>query len=534
MFAERSRARQASGRLTGRVVVCLVVFLLAGAWCVALSADGGPVIAPQVADLYTIVRNGGFEEGGDVPAWWSRYPPKDEGGNRHLRDTSVAHSGHASALIWSKTPHQPGKAGFQWNKYGLPVEGGSTLIVSYWFKTDGDSPIGTGLHFYARDGSHVGFSRVPVTGPARDWVYVRGEVDVPAEAVKAGFALYAQDLARTWYDDVALLATPRCKAVRGTPTIDGDLSDACWGQAQALGPFVLHTGQGLASAQTQAWLAYDDENLYVAFRCPFPTGSKLKADAVRHDGKTWLDDSVEVFLDPWARKRRDYYQLCINCRGVLRDSHKTQTVWESGARVRTRIARDHWTAEVAIPYEHLGIDLTVGRQWGVNLVRNDRVRGEVTTWSLGGFHKPGRFGTVELAPDLGRYYRASLIDLVAAEQRREEGLRGEIEACGLPAEALAKVNQLLAQAEERIGLLRAIGGGRAELPAGGWEKVRQDLAQARELLGQARQAAVDALFAAQAGGEEGVGFRLALASSLQKVRRSGPPGEGLLTRTVRL
>ena len=104
---------------------------------------GAQPIASEVADQNNLVQNGGFEEGEDLPAWWARHPPEDPA-NRHLRDASGAHSGEASGLLLSTGPHEPGKAGIQWNRYGIPVEGGSALLASFWMRTDGGPAVGAG------------------------------------------------------------------------------------------------------------------------------------------------------------------------------------------------------------------------------------------------------------------------------------------------------------------------------------------------------------------------------------------------------
>lgn len=498
--------------------------------CPAGAAKAQP-IAPEVAALYDLLENGGFEEGAEVPAWWSRFPAKDTDGNRHLLDTSEAHSGRSSALIWSVTPHETGKAGFQWNKYGLAVEGGSTLVVSYWIRTDGAGPIGTGIHFYDRDGNHVGFERQQAPADAREWVYVRKEVPVPRVASKMGLALYAQDEVKTWYDDVALLGTPTTEAVRGTPKLDGELGDACWGEEGAIGDFVLQTGAGLPGEKIRAWLAYDDANLYVAFRCPHAAGAKLKAEADEHDGDTWLDDSMEVFLDPW-HGHSDYYQLCVNCRGVIRDSRGRDTSWDSGARAAVRQQAEAWTIELAIPFENLDLNLDVGTVWGINLVRNDRVRGEVSTWSLGGFHAPGRFGNVSLEPELGGPLRADLARRLDAAERAHGMVLGEMTETGLDAEALAEAWSLMDRAATTAEDLRRVSAGQAAMPDGGWEAVRALLASVTEAHAAARRAAINALFGFQ--GAEEAGFRVVIGSPLQKMRRSGPVEDGLIAREVRL
>jgi len=196
----------------------LAACLVAG--CLLLPAWG--------AEQPSLVLNGGFEQGAELPEWWNRHPREDTGGNRHLRDRQVFHSGKASALLWSVTPHPKGEAGIQWNRYGIAVEGGSVLAVSFWVKTEGVTAAGAGCHFYDESREHLGF--VPVRGPDRadEWTHVTRTVYVPPNAKTMGFALYGRDCGKTWYDDVSvtldLQAATRRAAVRARfeiPT-DGD------------------------------------------------------------------------------------------------------------------------------------------------------------------------------------------------------------------------------------------------------------------------------------------------------------------------
>ena len=493
------------------------------AWCQPISEE--------VSDLYTIVGNGGFEEGEDLPSFWRPFPPKPEEWGRHSRDTEVFHSGKSSGLLTSDAPSPPGKAGVQWNRYGIEVEGGVTLIVSYWIRTEGVVPIGTGCHFYDKDGAHLGFFPVRAPHETDDWTYVRGYVDVPPGAKKMGFALYGGKNGKTWFDDVALLGIPRTQATEASPVVDGSLTDACWSEDNAIKAFAKHPGDRLPAMPPSAWIAYDDASLYVAFRCPHPKGAELLCEATEHDGRTWLDDSIEVFVDP-GRRRSDYYQLCVNYRGVLRDSLRTDTSWESGARAAVKQAEDAWTIELAIPYDSLGIDLGVGGSWGMNLVYNNRALGETSTWSLDGFHMPGRFGAVSLAPDLTRFYLPYLAAKLDQEERVATSLLEQIQAAGLPEDALAQPLKLLDDAKATIRRLRAMKSP-SDVPEGGWAEVSRELAGVSETLASARVAAINAVFRTAEGPGEG-GFRVGLTHSLHKVRRSGPVRDGLLVREVHL
>jgi len=477
------------------------------------------------------VKNGGFEAGGDLPDAWARHPRKDLGGNRHVRDTRVFRSGRASGQIISVTPQPRGKAPIQWNQYGIKVEGGSTLIVSGYTKTKGVRPYGLGVHFYDAQRAHLGWVSVPGPGKAEHWTHIRREVTVPDEAATMGFVAYAHDKGTTWYDDLAAIATPHTTAIRATPTIDGKLNDACWARDRAITRFVVHTGEKLATAKTHAWLAYDDGHLYAAFRCPHPAGATLRAKATQHDGETWLDDSIEVFVDP-HRGRRGYYQLAVNCLGVIRDSRGTASAWQSGARAAVKRDADAWTVELAVPFDPLDIDLDVGTAWGINLVRNDRVNGETVTWSLGGFHNPGRFGKVTLAPNLARFCRAALAKAADRKERDQTRLLSEIRAAGFGDDVVAESLRILDGAKAEIDRLRRIAAGQDALPEGGWQTARRSLNKLTETIATARSAAVSSIF--KVGGEADGGFRVAITHALHKVRRSGAVLDGLMTRRVRL
>ncbi|NQT53405.1 hypothetical protein HQ576_15205, partial [bacterium] len=501
--------------------------LLVAILSTGLAAEQVAPVAADVAARGNLLANPGFEQGGALPARWARYPKKDERGNRHARDLTIAHDGKASGLLSSVAPHVPGKAGIQWNQYGLEVEGGSTLIACFWTRSEG-GPVGTGgVHVYDKAGQHLGFTRILATSPGGHWAFAHQHIPLPPEAAKIGFAAYGNDRGKVWFDNCAIIGTPNAAAARATPTIDGHLDEPCWSDARAIRTFAVHPGTRLRSDGTRAWLAYDDDALYVAFRCPHPKDATLRAKATRPDGDTWLDDSIEVFLDP-QHSHRDYFQFCVNCRGIVRDSHRTDTGWQSGARAVAVREADEWTVELAIPYDSLRITLDTGPTWGINLVRNDRVRGEVLTWSLDGLHKPGRFGNVTLRPRLRRFWLADWKRRAAEMRARERQFRGELEATGLPKATFAKARTQL----DAIGALldrtpTANPDGQEQA-----EPLRTAIAEAERRLREARGAALAAVYALD--GHGGDSFRVVIAHSMQKVRRDGPVLDGVLARDVKL
>ena len=65
---------------------------------------------------------------------------------------------------------------------------------------------------------------------------------------------------------------------RPTPLIDGDLKDPAWRDAQSVGPFRTRAILDEPIGQTQAWVTFDREHLYIAFDCrePNPEGRKVE------------------------------------------------------------------------------------------------------------------------------------------------------------------------------------------------------------------------------------------------------------------
>ncbi len=108
--------------------------------------------------------------------------------------------------------------------------------------------------------------------------------------------------------------------VSAPPTIDGILDEDIWRSQPGISgfrTFIPDYGKELPFATT-VWVAYDEENLYYAFRCDDPEPSKIKASVDSRD-KIRQDDWVCVNLDSF-NDQQTLYCIYVNANGIQMDT----------------------------------------------------------------------------------------------------------------------------------------------------------------------------------------------------------------------
>jgi hypothetical protein len=192
----------------------------------------------------------------------------------------------------------------------------------------------------------------------------------------------------------------RLPAEVAKPVIDGVLDDPAWEQASALevfGPLASFTQANFA--ETRAWVTYDDEKLYVAFRCAEPTPNQMKIVGEKHDDEVWQGDDVEVMISA-PGKTAPFYHFMVNPKSVAWDSvnsgeaddRKYDPKWQWSAKV----GQDFWAAEMAIPWAEMNMPSPKpGEKLRANLCRQRTPVHELTAWSpmASGFLEHELFGT---------------------------------------------------------------------------------------------------------------------------------------------
>jgi hypothetical protein len=190
------------------------------------------------------------------------------------------------------------------------------------------------------------------------------------------------------------------KAVRTEtpPKIDGKLDDVCWQNSAKTGELIQFEPQNgePATQPTTIYLAYDANNLYVAFECFKNDMDKLSANLTRRDSFFFSDDHVEILIDTFL-DGRNCYAFALNPLGTQTDRRLinegsnrrtgqsmigTAISWDCDWQGQASEETDKWTAEFSIPFAELRFPK--GQEtmtWGINFWRNDEAPAEEQMWA---------------------------------------------------------------------------------------------------------------------------------------------------------
>ncbi len=222
---------------------------------------------------------------------------------------------------------------------------------------------------------------------------------------------------------LALVLLPVCVPVRAQtlvcgpaarpPVIDASAEDAYWQDAMIATDFSMLGSGGTERAfrQTTVRAAWDEDALYLHAILLEPDPASITAQVTERDGETWMEDALEVFLQP-DPAAPDRLHFIVNARGVLYDERNEDAGYDAHARVQASIGEQAWQVEMAIPWADLsGAPPRAGDEWGFNVGREHRPT-EPKEWSTWAplkpdevkFAHPELFGRLRFAdqPELGR------------------------------------------------------------------------------------------------------------------------------------
>lgn len=182
-------------------------------------------------------------------------------------------------------------------------------------------------------------------------------------------------------------ATVRATRVSEPIQLDGQLDEAVYQDVQFITDFVqqLPDEGALGSERTDAWVLFDDDNIYISARCyDEAPESEWVANEMRRDvGQLRQNDSFSLLLDTFYDRRNGKAFLVSPIGGfsdfeVSNEGGRVNIDWNTIWDSRTGRFDGGWTVEIRIPFKSLRYRSSSVQVWGLQLRRIIRRRTEAS------------------------------------------------------------------------------------------------------------------------------------------------------------
>jgi hypothetical protein len=154
---------------------------------------------------------------------------------------------------------------------------------------------------------------------------------------------------------------------------DGKLTEKAWEAEPVSGFIQSDPDEGAPSTEkTAVWIAYDEDNLYVAARMFDSKPDSIDKSLARKD--SWFDsDWFFFYIDPHKDKKTGYY-FKVNAGGSTGDGVLYNDSWDSDSwdgiwEAKTNVDKNGWTVEMRIPFSQFRFNAADSMVWGVNFSR---------------------------------------------------------------------------------------------------------------------------------------------------------------------
>ena len=195
-------------------------------------------------------------------------------------------------------------------------------------------------------------------------------------------AAHAQGLQEDVVD--ADLVTVRAVRLDAPLELDGDLDEPLYASAPM--PDLVQYEPvygGEATQRTEVWVAFDDDNVYVAGRVWETELDRMVANEMRRDSNnTWQNETFAIVFDTF-HDRRNGLEFAVNPLGGRNDGQITNEGsyngdWNPVWDVATGRFEGGWTVEIALPFKSLRYAPGADQTWGFQVRRYNRWKNELS------------------------------------------------------------------------------------------------------------------------------------------------------------
>lgn len=205
--------------------------------------------------------------------------------------------------------------------------------------------------------------------------------------------------------------------------LDGRLDEDVYTSVPPIDGFIQQepTEGAPASEATEAWIFFDDRNVYVSARCWDSHPEREVLTELRRDqNNITQNESFTVVFDTFHDRRNGLF-FQTNAIGALRDQAVVDDAlninWNTVWNVRTHRTAEGWTLEMVIPFKSLRYASSGAQTWGVNFRRVVKWKNEYSYLTA----VPRAFGTGQAIARLG--VAGTLVGIETPSQSRNLELK---------------------------------------------------------------------------------------------------------------
>ncbi len=189
-----------------------------------------------------------------------------------------------------------------------------------------------------------------------------------------------------------------CNKTDKAPVIDGIIDEDLWKNPQSL--FFNSDNTITEDDSTFFYIAYDEENLYLAAYCHESKMDELKAEITEFDKPVYSEDCVGFMFESKANSNTAY-QIYVNPNGAIYDQkisagydgfYGSDNFWNGEYEVKAVKGTNFWSVEMKIPMTVINADNQSGSKWRLNFRRKHYRINSSAMWQLPWRYDPAAYG----------------------------------------------------------------------------------------------------------------------------------------------